>query len=408
MVLREISFDKFDEFSINHEYHSYYQSSSYALIAAENGYDYDYIGMFDDNNILVAASLILLKKIKRDISYGYAPRGFLIDYSNDLLINQFSSLIKEYYFDKGVAFIKVNPPIIVGRLKGKTFSEFRHNELNYTLENNKYLKLKNNLYFESSLPRFNGIVDLDNISFEKFKKNTRNKINKSYRKGLAIELGDIDSIPIIEKMVKKNKTFCDIDIHNYINTFGKKDSIDLFLVKVDYEQFLINARYSYEKELENNTHLNEKLSKYPTESNVTQKMNSDLILLAHKNDILEGTKCLRDDKKDYIAAAVVLKYADTVSIVLSTYDRTYSRQNANYFLYYQIMNFYKGKYRYVDLNGMTGDFTYNSNYYGLNRFKLGFNPNVYEYIGEYDLIIDNEVYGYLNETGALAKEFNKK
>ena len=57
---------------------------------------------------------------------------------------------------------------------------------------------------------------------------------------------------------------------------------------------------------------------------------------------------------------------------------------------------------------MTGDFSPSNPYYGLNEFKLGFKPDVYEYVGEYDLIIDEEDYFYLKETGALAKEFNKK
>ncbi len=57
---------------------------------------------------------------------------------------------------------------------------------------------------------------------------------------------------------------------------------------------------------------------------------------------------------------------------------------------------------------MTGDLNSNNLYYGLNQFKIGFNPEVYEYIGEYDLIINENDYSYLKETGTLAKEFNKK
>ena len=65
MTLKEISFIEFDEFSKKYESSTFYQSSSYALIMGEKGYDYEYIGMFDDMNNLIAASLILLKKIKK-------------------------------------------------------------------------------------------------------------------------------------------------------------------------------------------------------------------------------------------------------------------------------------------------------------------------------------------------------
>ena len=36
----------------------------------------------------------------------------------------------------------------------------------------------------------------------------------------------------------------------------------------------------------------------------------------------------------------------------------------------------------------------NSPYYGLNQFKLGFKPALFEYIGEFDLPIDKNKYNY--------------
>ena len=47
-------------------------------------------------------------------------------------------------------------------------------------------------------------------------------------------------------------------------------------------------------------------------------------------------------------------------------------------------------------------------YHGLNRFKNGFNPDIYEYIGEFDLVIDEKNYNHLLKSGLLAKEFNKE
>ena len=60
------------------------------------------------------------------------------------------------------------------------------------------------------------------------------------------------------------------------------------------------------------------------------------------------------------------------------------------------------------VNGMTGDFTISNPYKGLNQFKLGFKPHIYEFIGEFDLILNERVYRTLIKKGLLAKEFNKK
>lgn len=408
MNIKEISFIEFDEFAKKHPQRSFYQSSNYALIMGEKGYDYEYIGFYNEMNILVAASLILIKKIKKNIYYGYAPKGFLLDYNDSYLVSSFTELLKIYYKKKNIAFIKINPEVPIGKLQKNNIEYYEEEKIKYTLNTSSYLKLKNNLYFESSLPRFNGIINLKNFDYKHLRKNTRNKINKSTRKGLILEKGNINNINYLEKLIKKNKNYLDINLNDYFNVFNKTNNIDIFLVKIDYEEFLINTRISYDLEIDRNTYFNSKIMENPTEENINAKMNSDLILLAYKNDILEGTKGLKDEKDVYIAAAMVVKHEDKVTIVASAFDKSYSRHNANYFLYYKIMEHYKNDYSYLDLNGMTGDFSKSNPYYGLNKFKLGFNPDVYEYVGEYDLIIDEEAYKYLKETGALAKEFNKK
>ena len=65
-------------------------------------------------------------------------------------------------------------------------------------------------------------------------------------------------------------------------------------------------------------------------------------------------------------------------------------------------------YDFIDLNGITGDFSKDNPYKGLNEFKQGFNPVSFEYIGEYDFIINNGLYHSMEENGILAKEFNKE
>ena len=82
MKLKTMSIFEFDEYSKNHPLGSYHQSSSYAMLMSENNYDYELISMVDDNDNVVAASLILIKRIGLFFKYGYAPKGFLIDYSN--------------------------------------------------------------------------------------------------------------------------------------------------------------------------------------------------------------------------------------------------------------------------------------------------------------------------------------
>ena len=136
-------------------------------------------------------------------------------------------------------------------------------------------------------------------------------------------------------------------------------------------------------------------------------MNSDKALLSYKNDIAEASKYLNSEEPLYVAGAMVVKYDNRVSIKICGFDHNLKRYSSNYYLYFAILNYYQNKFSYADLDGITADLSKEGKYYGLNRFKLGFNPDIYEYPGEFDLIINESAYNYLQKFGLLAKELNK-
>ncbi len=409
MKLRSLTSVEFDSFASNFNNSNFYQTSNYARLMGEHGYDFEYIGLINDDDKIIAGSMILFKKIKGKISYGYAPNGFLINYSNKELIKEFTDEIKNYYADKNVAFIKINPLVVVAHLdkKNNKYIPNDNNVIKDYLVNNRYIKLKSNLYFESSLPRFDAFVPLTTTEFKDYSKNTRNKIRKASRRGLVFEKVRDKEIDNFLKMLPKS-SYDDYYYKDMYNLFNVNEKIDAFWVKIDYEEYLINARISYDKEIEKNTILNEKLMNDNSERNITSKMNSDRLILAYKNDILEGTKGLKDDKDVYIAGALVIKHKNTAYIVSSWFNPKYSKFNANYFLHHNIINYYHKDLEFVGLNGLTGDLSLNSPYRGLNEFKLGFNSLAYEFIGEFDLIINYNEYIGLQEGNYLAAEFNKK
>jgi peptidoglycan pentaglycine glycine transferase (the first glycine) len=409
MNLKELTILEFEDFVKKSPLGNHYQTSDYGILMSEQGYDYDLLGMVDEYGEILAASLILIKKIGFKTKYGYAPKGFILDYFNQSLLKAFTEKIKEFYDKKNVIFIKINPEIAIAEIdsvsKSKTYNW--NSQIKDFLDDLNYLKLKDNLYFESCLPRFNGIISLKDLSINHFEKNTRNKIKRAVSKGLEIELTERSGIDILYNFIKNKKHNNEFYYKDYYNIFHKKNMIDIFLVSINTKDFLLNAKENYEKELEINTELNRNLIQNNNQKNINLKMNSDRKLLSYKNDILEATDQNSKHEKIYIAGAMVIKFKNRVQILISGYDKKYKKYNPNYFLHYKIMEHYKEDYSYFDLNGMTGDFTKENPYYGLNEFKIGFKPKIYEFIGEYDLIINNKKYNNLLNNGTLAKIFNK-
>lgn len=410
MKIKQLSLFEFDEFASKHALRSYHQSSNYAIFMAENGFDYDFIGYVNDQGEILAASLILFKKIDIFNKYGYAPKGFLIDYHNEALLREFTLALKNYYYRKNFAFIKINPEIAIGEVDNQS-KKIIYNEnyiLNNVLERCNFRKLKDNKKFEAILPKFNAIVPLKQTNFSNLAKQARNKVRKAARKGLYIEKGNRDDIDIIYKFIKEKKKRSVNFYKNYFNVFDKSDAVDIFLIKVDFEECLIKARDNYELAINENNHLVQKVMQDPNEDNLNRKMQSDRLLLNYKNDILEATQGLSQNRYKYVAGCITIKYQNRVSIVISGFDSKFKRFNPNYFMHYKLIEYYRNNYDYLDLNGITGDFDESNPYLGLNEFKFCFKPKAFEYIGEFDFIINEGIYRGLEKSGILAKEFSKE
>lgn len=409
MSIRELTIDEFNAFVRNSPLGTHYQTFNYALLMGENGYEYELVGMFNEYNQLKAASLILFKNLKMHYKYGYAPKGFILDYFNQEIVSEFVALLKNYYKKKKVVFIKINPEIAISEIDKET--GLKTYNWNYNIlgimEKAGFKKLKDNLYFESILPRFSAVVSLKNYSMNSVSKNTRNKIRRAHHKGLHIELAEKSGIDILQKFIKNKRTINEYYYKDYYNVFKKDDMIDLFLVSIDSEEFLINSRELYEKELEINNRLVSLLNRENNKRNLNKKMDSDKKILNYKQDVKFATELNTKKDKVYIAGALVIKYQNRVQILMSGYDKKYKRFEANYYLHDEILKYYQKNYDYAELNGLTGDFSKDNPYLGLNEFKIGFNPRIYEYIGEFDLPLNEKKYLKMRSNGELAKIFNK-
>ena len=226
-MVREITIEEFQNFLNKSPMSSHYQTINYALLMGEYGYDYEFIGYFNEYNNIKAVSLILFKKINNKYKYGYAPRGFILDYFNKDLMKEFTIALKNYYKSKKVIFIKLNPNIAISEIDTTNYLKtYNFNfDIREILENNTYLKLKDNLYFESVLPRFQAIVPLRNFDLFHISKNGRNKVRKAESKGLHIELANKSGIDILNNFIKKKRYTSEYYYKDYYSVFEKDNNV---------------------------------------------------------------------------------------------------------------------------------------------------------------------------------------
>ncbi len=401
MYIKELSNTEFNLFTDKFKDSSIYQTSEYGFIMNTQNYSSMFLGLIDDNKIL-AASLILIEK-NQMFKYAYAPKGFLIDYSNKPLVEEFTNQIKKFLNKKKIIAIKINPMIIKSSYDYRT--NIMHNNPNFDeqmefLKSLGYYHLGFNNLFESFKPRFDAIINLNEpitTLFGRMNKNFKNKVKGADKNGIRIIKGLDNEINYLYDEVKSKYPRDKEYFENVLYFFKKRNMIDYYYAKLDTNEYLINVQRKYQKQLEICNKINAKLFKNAGKSNtkiINNKIYQENKLNEIKNELIYATNLLKNKPDGVVLASMLItKYKDEVYIYMDGFDKQYKRFNAKHLMTWKLIEKYsKEKYKRFNLGGMTNPNINNEKYNGLNEFKLSFNARCVEYIGDLELITNMPLY----------------
>ena len=312
MIIKEIDKDVFSEFANNHVLKNFFQTKEYGDLMSHSDFSVMYIGGYVDE-MLVAGSLILHKTMGPSIRYGYAPRGFLLDYYDEELLATFTKKVKDFFFKKRFEFIKINPEITFSKIdfdnKSKTINS-KSNDLVERLKSLGYCKLKDNLYFESLLPKYTPVIYLPKYDVEVLDNTTKANVKEAELSGISLIKGTADDIETFYKFVedKDDKT---MDFYKYFyDEFSKSDMVDLLLVELDYINYSKYLQKQYIYESERNEVINSEFNDNPQNNDIYNlKMKSDQKLAKVSEEISTINQKVQDnDIKEILGSAFVVKH----------------------------------------------------------------------------------------------------
>jgi len=401
MFIRELTVEEFNSFKDNFDKKSMYQTTEYAYVMNNQNYSTMFLGLIDENNI-IAASVILIERIN-NFKYAYAPRGFLIDYNNYSLLETFTNQIKTYLGKKDVVAIKLSPMIIknIYDNNGNVIETNNNFQLIYdNLKKLDYYHYGFNNFFESHKPRFEAILDINKNYIELFKnirKEFRTKLRSSEKNGVRIIKGTEEELDYLIKHVSKKYPRGEGYFKDVYKYFNKNNIIDYYYAKLDTRIYLEICKKNFETEENLNNELNNKvIENAGNNSNklISQKIESDKNFSRTRNNLIKATNLLRDYPEGIILSSIlVVKIKDEVFLYMDGFDKKYKKLNAKHLMMWKLIEKYsKLGYSKFNLGGMTNIYSENNKYKGLNEFKLGFNPHIYEYIGDLELICNNTLY----------------
>lgn len=377
MIIKELTNQEFKDFTKKYKLSSLYQTPEYGFVMNEEKYDTLFLGLVDNDTIL-AASLILIKS-KGKLKYAYAPRGFLIDYSNYALLDKFTSLIKKYLSKIGIVAIKINPLV----------------EKDETVFNNltrlKYRHLGYNNFFEALKPRYEAIIDLKKPYtdlFKGIKKEFRTKIRGAEKLGIKIYKGKKEELKYLYNQTEK-KYPRELEYYKNIYNFFK-DDCEFYYAKLDTYKYLKQASDKVIKEESKNKILKATKKK----DIITVKMEKDALLSKYKEDLIKANKLVNAYPNGIIlATCLIVKNKKEIYLLMDGYNKRFKSFNAKHILIWKLIEkFSKEGYKVFNLGGIPNPDKYNSKYEGLKEFKLSFNVKIKEYIGDFELVTNKALY----------------
>ena len=415
MHIKLLTNAEFLEFAKTFKPGSIYQTPYYAFAMNEENYSSMFVGLMD-GDVLKGASLILVYKVN-GFKYATAPRGFLIDYNDEMLVTTFTKLIKKFLSKKDIVAIKINPMIVKG-----VYNSLGHKIMNNKLYDATFERLKKlgyfhlgyNNYFEALKPRFEAYINLEDNYINLFgniDRSCRNKIRKAVRDGIKVYHGTIDDLRYLYDQTK-DKYPRGLDyFKNLYNFFDKDNLTDFYYSKLDTTDYLKYTQKKYNEFFQKSYNLNQKLmeQKGNTDKIINDKLNIDKFVTKYRNQLAEATEYLKNFPDGIITStALVIKWQDSVYLAIDGYDEAYKKFGAKQLMIWKLMGRYaKLGYKKFYLGGVANINKPNNKYKGLNEFKLNFYANVIEYAGDFELITNSPLYFVYKNSFGITGMFKK-
>lgn len=402
MKIVKLKPEAFDNYISNISYCSYFQTSSYGRLLSKFGLKDEYIGI-EENGKLIGAFLLLSKSIFMGFKYGYVPRGIIIDYNNQNIVQKAIKELKTKLLKEHFLILKMDPLILCSKRdkKGNIIGQNPNTQqIINTLKSCGFTHCGFNSYFESVKPRWEAEIDLKQDTatlFKNLSKQTRNKLRKATKYGLSVYKENKYDFNKIYPLIKDKDNVTQKYYEEMHNLFG--ENCEVYYAKLNTPKYVENSKYLYEKEMEINDYLSNIIQSNGYKgknmsSILNKKMESDKLLSSYKKYMVEATDLLKEHPEGIIVgAAITIKIKNKIFLIVEGYDKKYKNLPSNYLIKWKIIEKYaNSNIHFFNLNAIAGVFDNTNKYKGLNEMKFSYNSIGNEYIGEFNLIINNPMY----------------
>ncbi|MEN9564121.1 MAG: hypothetical protein RIR73_2365 [Chloroflexota bacterium] len=154
-----------------------------------------------DTGNIVAAALILKRTALRRFSIFYAPKGTLMDWTNETLRKRVLDDLQSFAKKQGAIFLKLDPDVVLGRGVPASVDEVTENSgqaVRSDLRRRGWVESSDQIQFRNTV-----MLDLSASEDEilmRMKQKTRYNVRLAEKKGVTVRVGGVDDLPMLYKM----------------------------------------------------------------------------------------------------------------------------------------------------------------------------------------------------------------
>ena len=377
------------------------QSASWAKV--KDNWDNERIGFYK-NDQLVASASILIKPLPLGMTMLYIPRGPIMDYHDQELLQFVLNSLKQFAKTKKALFIKFDPSLfLVQAQNGEDRIEQQE-----TLDVIQNLQKAGAIWVgrtesldETIQPRFQANIYKDNFSEELLSKSTRQAIRTARNKGIQVQFGGKELLDDFSALMKKTENRKSIHLRGQdyyqklLDTYPEQSYITL--ASINLNERLENLQVQKSKAEKEASKFTEKTKPGKIENNKQEqkRLQEEMDFLAEK--MTQGVTTVP------LSGTLVLEYGATSENIYAGMDEEYRRYQPALLTWYETAKhaFDRGA-NWQNMGGVENDLDG-----GLYHFKSKFNPTIEEFVGEFNLPT-NPLYHLSNLAYTLRKKFRSK
>ena len=393
MEFVELTKKEYHDFWENHPLKTFLSALEIGKLREKANWKTYYVGVKDKKKI-IAATMMFGRKSHFGRYEFYSPRGYLLDFNDEDLVEFFTKNLKKYLQKKKAYIFRVDPYLIYKQ------RDIDGNVVEGGVDNSKVVSHLETLGFKK-VP----IKDMEQVGWmfsldlegkdeeqilKEMKPNTRNTIRKTEKFGITIKELEYEELPRFQSIMEetgKRKEFA-VRKLDYFQTmyklFHDKGEVKYYVTELDLKKYQANLKKEKKEKEEKLQSLSD--AKY----NEGQKKNLNQEIASLEKRIMEANEIRKKASKDVITLSgsmFMLIKPEVIYLSSGNYEE-YMNYNSQYLIQWELIKYgIKNGFKKHNFYGIPANINEHPKDYGIYEFKRGFNGYVEELIGEFELPI---------------------